>query len=199
MILSNNKGYRWKRSEIKAAKGQTLQFEVPESVPGESEMIDVTSYGDWYSDEDKTSKQMKVQRLGRIEIAESGAESGVPVTNAAGHMATTFSVVADRDKDVIFRFYDEASINVKTTLPSWWYQRYVEGDPLVDVVRFTSISPSCVEWTGGAGSVRILERTESLGMAADWKAVHTCLPAPVLTNSWAIPTEYSTNSFFRIR
>ena len=199
MILSNNKGYRWKRSEIKAAKGQTLQFEVPESVPGESETIDVTSYGDWYSDEDKTSKQMKVQRLGRIEIAESGAESGVPVTNAAGHMATSFSVFVDGDKDILFRFYDEASINVKTTLPSWWHQRYVEGDPLADVVRFTSISPSCVEWTGGAGSVRILERTESLGMAADWKAVHTCLPAPVLTNSWAIPTEYSTNSFFRIR
>ena len=199
MILSSNKGYRWKRSEIKAAKGQTLQFEVPESVPGESETIDVTSYGDWYSDEDKTSKQMKVQRLGRIEIAESGAETGVPVTNAAGHMATSFSVLADGDKDILFRFYDEASVNVATTLPSWWYRRYVEGDPLADVVRFIAVSPSRVEWTGGAGSVRVLERTASLGPSADWRAVHKCLPAPVLTNSWPVPAEYSTNSFFRIR
>jgi hypothetical protein len=199
MVLSNNKDYRWKRSEIKVAKGRTLRFEVPESVPGESETIDVSSCGDWYSDEDKTSKQMKVQRLGRIEIAESGAESGVPVTNAAGHMATSFSVLVDGDKDILFRFYDEASVNVATTLPSWWYRRYVEGDPLADVVRFTDVSPSRVEWTGGAGSVRVLERTASLGNAADWKAVHTCLPAPALTNSWPVPAEYSTNSFFRIR
>lgn len=199
MILSSNKGYRWKRSEIKAAKGQTLQFEVPESVPGGSETIDVASYNDWYSDEDGKSKQMKVQRLGRIEIAESGAETGVPVTNAAGHMATSFSVLADGDKDILFRFYDEASVNVATTLPSWWYRRYVEGDPLADVVRFIAVSPSRVEWTGGAGSVRVLERTASLGPSADWRAVHKCLPAPVLTNSWPVPAEYSTNSFFRIR
>ena len=199
VLLSNNQGYRWKYSETKAAKGQTLRFGVPESVPGSSEMIDVTSYNDWYSDEDKKTKPMKVQRLGRIEIAEPGAESGVPVTNAAGRMATSFSVSVDGDKDILFKFYDEASTNVATTLPSWWYRRYVEGDPLADVVRFTGISPSCVEWTGGAGSVRILERSAALGDAADWHAVHECLPAPVLTNSWPVPAEYSTNSFFRIR
>ena len=199
VLLSNNKGYRWKYSEAKAAKGQALRFEVPESVPGGLETIDVTLYNDWYSDEDKKSKQMKVQRLGRIEIADPGAESGVPVTNSAGHMATSFSVLADRDKDILFKFYDEASTNVATTLPSWWYRRYVEGDPLADVVRFTAVSPERVEWTGGAGSVRVLERTASLGATADWCAVHECLPAPVLTNSWTVPVGYSTNSFFRIR
>jgi hypothetical protein len=61
------------------------------------------------------------------------------------------------------------------------------------------VSPSCVEWTGGAGSVQVLERAATLGPAADWKAVHTCLPAPALTNFWSVPAEYSTNSFFRIR
>ena len=199
MVLSSNKGYRWMRSETKAEKGQALRFEVPESVPGGSEAVDLSSSGDWYSDENGSSRQMKIQRLGRIEIAVSGAESGVPVTNAAGHMATSFSVLVDGDKDILFRFYDEASVNVATTLPSWWYRRYVEGDPLADVVRFTDVSPSCVEWIGGAGSVRVLERTAFLGPTADWKAVHTCLPAPVLTNSWPVPAEYSTNSFFRIR
>jgi hypothetical protein len=199
VLLSSNKGYRWKYSETKAAKGQTLRFEVPESVPGGSETVDVTSYGDWYSDEGGKSKQMKVQRLGRIEIADPGAETGVPATNSAGHMATSFSVLADGDKDILFRFYDEASVNVATTLPSWWYRRYVEGDPLADVVRFTAVSPERVEWTGGAGSVRVLERTASLGPAADWKAVHTCPPAPALTNGWDVPPEFSANSFFRIR
>jgi hypothetical protein len=142
---------------------------------------------------------MKVQRLGRIEVAASGAESGEPVTNAAGHMATSFSVKVDSDKDMLFMFFDEASTNVATTLPTWWYKRYVEGDPLADVVRFTAVSPSCVEWTGGAGHMRTLERTESLGPVADWQPVYTCPPAPVLTNSWIIPSAFSTNSFFRIR
>ena len=199
MLLSSNKGYRWKYSETKATKGQTLHFSVPADVPGGVETIDVTSYGDFYSDEDRKSKRMKVQRLGRIEVAASGAESGEPVTNAAGHMATSFSVKVDSGKDILFMFFDEASTNVATTLPTWWYKRYVEGDPLADVVRFTAVSPSCVEWTGGAGSVQVLERAATLGPAADWKAVHTCLPAPALTNFWSVPAEYSTNSFFRIR
>ena len=199
VLLSSNKGYRWKYSESKASKGQTLHFSVPADVPGGAETIDVTSYGDFYSDEDRRSKQMKVQRLGRIEVAASGAESGEPVTNAAGHMATSFSVKVDSDKDILFRFFDEASTNVATTLPTWWYKRYVEGDPLADVVRFTAVSPSCVEWTGGAGRTRTLERTESLGPVADWQPVYTCPPAPVLTNSWIIPSAFSTNSFFRVR
>ena len=38
-----------------------------------------------------------------------------------------------------------------------------------------------------------------LGLAADWQPVYTCPPAPVLTNSWTIPIEFSTNSFFRVR
>jgi subtilisin family serine protease len=199
MLLSSNKGYRWKYSETKATKGQILHFSVPADVPGGVETIDVTSYGDFYSDEDRKSKRMKVQRLGRIEVAASGAESGEPVTNAAGHMPTSFSVKVDSGKDILFMFFDEASTNVATTLPTWWYKRYVEGDPLADVVRFTAVSPSCVEWTGGAGSVQVLERAATLGPAADWKAVHTCLPAPALTNFWSVPAEYSTNSFFRIR
>ena len=199
VLLSSNKGYRWKYSESKVPKGQTLHFSVPSDVPGEAETIDVTDYGDFYSDEDRRSKQMKVQRLGRIEVAASGAESGEPVTNAAGHMATSFSVKVDSDKDILFRFFDEASTNVATTLPTWWYRRYVEGDPLADVVRFTAVSPSCVEWVGGAGQLRTLERTEFLGSAADWQPVLTCPPAPVLTNSWIIPAAFSTNSFFRVR
>ena len=198
MLLSSNKGYRWKYSESKVLKGQTLHFSVPADVPGGAETVDVSSYGDFYSDENGKSKQMKVQRLGRIEVAASGAESGEPVTNAAGHMATSFSVKVDSDKDLLFRFFDEASTNVATTLPTWWYMRYVEGNPLADVVRFTAVSPSRVEWIGGVGQMRTLERTESLGLAADWRPVYTCPPAPVLTNSWTIPIEFSTNSFFRL-
>ena len=199
VLLSSNKGYRWKYSESKVSKGQTLHFSVPSDVPGGAETIDVTDYGDFYSDEDRKSKQMKVQRLGRIEVAASGAESGEPVTNTAGHMAMSFSVKVDSDKDILFRFFDEASTNVATTLPTWWYRRYVEGDSLADVVRFTAVSPSLVEWTGGAGQMRTLERTEFLGPAADWQPVFTCPLAPVLTNSWIIPAAFSTNSFFRIR
>ena len=199
MLLSSNKSYRWKYSESVAAKGQTLAFSVPSSVPGCSETIDVTSAGDLYQDEDGKRKRMKVQRLGRIEIADSGAACGMPVTNAAGHMATEFSVAVDGDKDILFRFYDEASTNASTTLPMWWYRRYVETDPLSDVVRFVAVSPTSLEWIGGAGFTRVLERTESLGAAADWRPVHTCPPAPALTNSWPVPPEYSANSFFRIR
>ena len=200
MVLSSNKNYRWKRSETKVPKGQTLHFSVPESVPGGSDTIDIASCGDYvYSDENGSEKQMKVQKLGRIEIAESGAESGVPVTNAAGHMATSFPVVADRDKDVIFRFYDEASTNADTTLPMWWYRRYVETDPFADVVRFVSVSPERLEWIGGAGARCTIEQSPTLCIDSKWRAVYERLPAPVLTNAWEIPVEYSTNSFFRIR
>ena len=199
ILLSSNKGYRWKFSETAATKGQTLSFSVPSSVPGGSETVDVSSAGDWYSDENGIAKQMKVQRLGRIEIADPGAEYGMPVTNAAGHMATEFSITVDGGKDILFRFYDEASTNVSTTLPMWWYRRYVETDPVSDVVRFTAVSPTSLEWIGGAGFTRVLERTEALGAAANWRKVHTCPPAPALTNAWSVPSEYSTNSFFRFR
>ena len=199
MVLASNGDYRWKRVEVAAAKGQTLLLSIPEAIPGGSETVDVTSANNHYYDGNGMKKQMKVQRLGRIEVAESGAESGISVTNAAGHMATEFSVTVDGDKDILFRFYDEASTNVSTALPAWWYRRYVEGDPLSDIVRFTAVSPAGVEFTGGAGHSRVLERTESLGAAADWKPVHTFPPAPALTNSWAIPAEFSTNSFFRVR
>jgi hypothetical protein len=199
MLLSSNKDYRWKFSEVTATKGQTLSFSVPSSVPGGSETIDVSSANDRYQDENGEVKQMKVQRLGRVEIAHSGDEYGVPVTNAAGYMATEFSVAVDGDKDILFRFYDEASTNVHTTLPMWWYRRYLETDPISDVVRFTAVSPTLLEWTGGAGFTHILERTESLGAAADWREVYVRPPTPALTNVWLVPTEYSTNSFFRIR
>jgi hypothetical protein len=159
----------------------------------------VSSANDRYQDENGEVKQMKVQRLGRVEIAHSGDEYGVPVTNAAGYMATEFSVAVDGDKDILFRFYDEASTNVHTTLPMWWYRRYLETDPISDVVRFTAVSPTLLEWTGGAGFTHILERTESLGAAADWREVYARPPTPALTNMWLVPTEYSTNSFFRIR
>ena len=199
MVLSSNKGYRWKYSEENVRKGTVLNFAVPVSVPGKSETIDVSSSGDFYSDEDGTSKKMNVQRLGRIEIAEPGADSGVPVTNETGYMATSFSLEVDSDKDVLFRFYDEASTNAATALPMWWYRRYVEEDPLSGILRFISISPSHVEWVGCADKLHVLERSDSLCGTAQWLPVWQRLPAPVLTNSWPIPAKYSTNSFFRIR
>jgi hypothetical protein len=199
MVLASNGDYRWKRTEASANRGQNLVFSVPESIPGGSESIDVASANEYYYDVNEMKKRMTVQRLGRIEVAGSGAESGFPVTNAAGHMATEFSVTVDGDKDILFKFYDEASVNVSTTLPTWWYRRYIEGDPLSDIVRFTDVSPSRVEFTGGAGHSRVLERTDVLGAAAKWKPVHTFPPAPALTNSWTVPGEFSTNSFFRVR
>lgn len=200
VLLSSNGDYRFKYSEMKAGKGETLCFEVPGSIPGGSETIDVSNLGktmDFY--EGGTSKEMTLQRLGRIEIADHGAESGEPVTNAAGHMATSFSLKVDSDKDILFMFFDEGSTNVATALPTWWYQRYMKGDPLSDIIRFTAVSPECIEWTGGAGTGHILERTASLGAAANWKSVCEYPPAPVLTNYWPVPPEFSTNSFFRIR
>jgi hypothetical protein len=199
MILSSNKGYRWKYSEQNVQKGKTVDFAVPVSIPGKSETIDVSSSGDFYSDENGKSKKMNIQRLGRIEIAEPGADRGEPVTNETGYMATSFSLKVDSDKDILFRFYDEASTNVATALPMWWYKRYVEEDPLADILRFTSVSPCYVEWMGCVDKPQILERSETLGETAQWLPVYQRLPAPVLTNSWSIPARYSTNSFFRIR
>ena len=199
IVLSSLGGRILQMVESKVAKGGIVRFSVPQSIPGGSERIDMSTPRDYYEDEDGSAKIVTVQRLGRIEIAAAGAGFGEPATNAAGHMATEFAVEMDGDKDVLFRFYDESSVNVATTLPTWWYRRYVEGDPLADVVRFTAVSPSRLELTGGAGFARVLERTERLGAAADWKEVHVFPPAPVLTNAWAVPAEYSTNSFFRIR
>ena len=113
-------------------------------------------------------------------------------------MATSFSVVADRNKDILYYFYDVASTNVATTLPTWWYQRYVAENPASNQVWFTSASPSRLEWTGGAGLTRVLERTPVLGAAADWQPVYTNAPEPVLTNVWEVPSAFSTNSFYRI-
>ena len=199
MVLASNGDYRWKRTEFSAAKGQTLLFSIPDAIPGRSETVDLTSANESYFDDNGVKKRMNVQRLGRIEVAEPGADSGLLVTNAAGFMAEEFSVTVDGDKDILFRFYDEGSTNAAATLPMWWYRRYVENDPLSDVVRFTSVSPSRIEITGGAGYSRVLERTETLGPTAGWRRVHTFPPAPALTNSWPVPAEFSTNSFFRIR
>ena len=199
IVLSSVGGKIVQSVESKVAKGGIVHFSVPQSIPGGSELIDMSTPRDYYEDEDGSAKIVTVQRLGRIEVAAFGAGFGEPATNSAGHMATEFSVTMDGDKDVLFKFYDESSVNMATTLPMWWYRRYVEGDPLADVVRFTAVSPSCLELTGGAGLTRVLERTECLGAQADWKAVHTFHPAPVLTNAWPVPSEYSTNSFFRIR
>ena len=113
-------------------------------------------------------------------------------------MATAFSVVADRDRDILYYFYDDASTNVATTLPTWWYQRYVAENPASNQVLFTSVSPSRLEWTGGAGLTRVLERTPVLGASADWQPVYTNAPEPVLTNVWEVPSAFSTNSFYRI-
>ena len=113
-------------------------------------------------------------------------------------MATAFSVVADRDRDILYYFYDECSTNVATSLPTWWYQRYVAENPASNQVWFTSVSPSRLEWTGGAGLTRVLERTPVLGASADWQPVYTNAPEPVLTNVWEVPSGFSTNSFYRI-
>ena len=198
MLLSNNMGSRWKYSETKAAKGQILHFSVPADIPGGAETIDVTEYRDSYSDENGKSKPMTIQRLGRIEVAQPGAESGEAVTNAAGHMAMSFSLKIDSDKDILFKFFDQASTNVATALPTWWYKRYVEGDPLAGVIRFTAVSRSRVEWVGGAGVGHKLQRSDSLGASAKWQTVHTHPPMPALTNAWIIPVEFPANSFFRI-
>ena len=178
--------------------GETVALTVPESVPGGAETIDLTGEGWYYTDEDGRRKRMTVQRLGRIEVAETGADEGVPVVDGNGYMATEFSVAMEWSCDLLYYFYDVASTNVATTLPMWWCQRYVSENPASNVVRFTSVSPKRLEWVGGAGLTRVLERTPALGSAADWKPVFTNAPAPVLTNVWEVPAEFSTNSFYRI-
>jgi hypothetical protein len=199
IVLSSLGDYRWQVVESRVAKGTVAHFSVPGSIPGGSESIDLSSYGEFYEDENGVGKRLTVQRLGRIEIADPDVASGSAVTNAAGHMATSFTVAVDGDKDVLFRYFDESSVNVATTLPTWWYKRYVEGDPLADVVRFTFVSTERIEWTGGAAHHLTLERSAALGADADWRSVYERSPAPVLTNSWCVPVEFSTNSFFRIR
>ncbi len=178
--------------------GSVLDFRVPESVPGGSESFDLSSGGIWYDDEDGTRKKMTTQRLGRIEVAATGSYDTEPVTNAFGHMATEFSLRILDGTDILYYFYDVRSTNVATTLPTWWYQRYVAQDPNADSVRFTSVSPRALEWTGGAGHNRIIERTATLGDGADWSPVYASAPAPALTNRWEVPAVYSTNSFYRI-
>ena len=191
--------YYWTTYTRRVDEGETIRFTVPESVPGGSETMDL-SQADLrnYIDEDGRSKRMTLQRLGRIEVAEYGEDTGNPVTTPEGHMATAFSVVADRDRDILYYFYDVASTNVATTLPTWWYQRYVAENPASNQVWFTSVSPLRLEWTGGAGLTRVLERTPVLGASADWRPVYTNAPEPVLTNVWEVPSAFSTNSFYRI-
>ncbi len=179
--------------------GSVLNFRVPESVPGGSESFDMSAEGVEYTDEDGVRKRMTTQRLGRIEVAATGSSDTMPMTNGCGHMATEFSLRIVDGTDILCYFYDVMSTNAATTLPTWWYQRYVAQDPDADSVRFTSVSPQFLEWTGGAGLNRIVERTATLGGGADWQPVYTNAPAPALTNRWNIPAIYSTNSFYRIR
>ena len=178
--------------------GASVDVSVPDSVPGGSETIDISHEGWTYRDEDGRQKPLTVQRLGRIEVAETDADSGEPVVGADGYMAKEFSVTMDGSMDLLYYFYDVASTNASTTLPMWWYQRYVAENPASNSVRFTAVSPKRLEWVGGAGLTRILERTPALGAAADWKPVYTNSPAPVLTNAWDVPAAFSTNSFYRI-
>lgn len=174
--------------------GQRWRFRVPEEV----EMFDLTDGGLKYVDEDGAQKPLTVQRLGKIEIAEADALSGTALTNTCGHMPTEFAFAVLRPTDILYSYYDVAATNIETTLPTWWYERYVAHNPAADAVRFVSVSPQRIEWTGGAGHARILERTTSLADGADWMPVHTNAPQPVLTNSWMVPTVFSTNSFYRI-
>ena len=178
--------------------GEVVEFTVPESTPVGSETYDISDLGSDYYDEDGKQKPLGVQRLGRIETAETNSEQCEPVLDENGHMATRFSITMDDSVDVLFYYFDEGSTNVATTLPTWWYQRYVAENPASNQVWFTSVSPSRLEWTGGAGLTRVLERTLELGTAADWQPVYTNAPEPVLTNVWEVPSAFSTNSFYRI-
>ena len=171
---------------------------VPESAFGGSEAIDLSDEKGSYIDFDGSEKTLGVQRLGRIEIAETDADDFESVVDVNGHMATWFSITMDKGEDVLYCYFDEASTNVATTLPTWWYQRYVAENPASNQVWFTSVSPSRLKWTGGAGLTRVLERTPVLGASADWQPVYTNAPEPVLTNVWEVPSAFSTNSFYRI-
>ena len=198
LLIPSYGNYYYLLEEDWPAMGAKVDVTVPESVPGRSETIDISHEGWKYKDEDGRQKPMTVQRLGRIEVAETDADSGLPVVDADGYMAEAFSVVMDGSADLLYYFYDIASTNVATTLPTWWYQRYVAESPSSNSVRFTAVSPRRLEWTGGAGLTRVLERTPELGAAADWRPVFTNSPAPVLTNVWDVPAMFSTNSFYRI-
>jgi hypothetical protein len=178
--------------------GESVVLTVPESAFGGSEAIDLSDEKGSYIDFDGIEKTLGVQRLGRIEIAETDADDFESVVDVNGHMATWFSITMDKGEDILYSYFDEASTNVATTLPTWWYQRYVAENPASNQVWFTSVSPSRLEWTGGAGLTRVLERTPGLGTAADWQPVYTNAPEPVLTNVWEVPSAFSTNSFYRI-
>ena len=178
--------------------GEPVVLTVPESAFGGSEAIDLSDEEGSYIDFDGIEKTLGVQRLGRIEIAETDADDFESVVDVNGHMATWFSITMDKGEDVLYCYFDEASTNVATTLPTWWYQRYVAENPAANQVWFTSVSPSRLEWTGGAGLTRVLERTPVLGASADWQPVYTNAPEPVLTNVWEVPSAFSTNSFYRI-
>lgn len=181
-------GDRWVKS------GRRLRFRVP----AESETLDLSDWDLDYADEDGTRKPLTVQRLGSIEVAEADAFSGEVLADPQGHMPTEFALTVSRATDILYNYYDEAATNVETTLPAWWHERYVANDPKADEVRFVSVSPRRIEWIGGAGRTRILERTSSLGDGVDWRPVYTNAPEPVLTNSWTVPGIHSTNSFYRI-
>ena len=178
--------------------GEVVELVVPESTPVGSETYDISYLWQYYNDEDGKRKRLRVQRLGRIEIAETNSEQCEPVVDDNGHMATRFSITMDDSLDVLYYYFDVGSTNVATTLPTWWYQRYVTENPASNQVFFTSVSPSRLEWTGGAGLTRVLERTPALGAVADWQPVYTNAPEPVLTNGWEVPSAFSTNSFYRI-
>lgn len=178
---------------------ETIRFTVPESLPYGSEDIDITGEGLRYLDANGALRTMTVQRLGRIERAITNGKDTYPLTDSSGHMPREFTLTINEGTDILYCYYDIDSVDPVTTLPEWWRQRYVALNPDADAVRFTAVSPEYLEWTGGAGLNRILERTTVLGPEADWRQVATIPPQPVLTNRWNVPSAYSTNSFYRIR
>lgn len=180
-------------------EGEEIPLSVPQSIPGGTDYVDLSGYDLEYTDDDGSVKPMAIQRLGRVEIVETDSEEGYAVTGASGYMAETFTVAMDTPKDVLFHFWDEASTNAASNLPTWWYYRYVADNPFADEIRFTSVSPMLLEWTGGAAHRRVLERSEKLGEDADWKAVFVNEPEAVLTNRWQVPDEYSADSFYRVK
>ena len=176
--------------------GSTVRIKVPESVPW-GDAIDISNRGLSYRDYNRRSKYFSRILLGRIEVADSG-EYGELIFDDNGHMATEFDFVMDGGKDIWYYYFDVASTNVSAKLPDWWYRRYAEYNPASTTVCFTAVSPKRVEWTGGYVLDRSLERSERLGSDAVWQEVYRCAPAPVFTNSWDVPAEFSTNSFYRI-
>jgi hypothetical protein len=199
LLIASYGAYYWLSDEYWLQEGSRMEFFVPSSVPGGMDSVDLSFVGLDYVDDDGSLKRMCRQRLGRIEVAETDSVEGEAVTDASGYMAERFSLAVDKPMDVLFKFWDEASTNVSSALPTWWYYRYVADNPSADDIRFTAVSPQALEWIGGAGRTRILERCGELGVNADWLEVYVCRPQAVLTNRWQVPPEYSTNSFYRIR